>query len=106
LQRRELRAARAGSAVFWPISQFARVGRKREDGQGKPLNIEHSTSNAQHRTRADSTSLPLGNAEASGEQFADGSALVTYPNGSVLILESNLARESAVAETRDSERGV
>ena len=47
-----------------------------------------------------------GNAEASREQFADGSALVTYPNGNVLILESNLARESAVAETRDSERGV
>jgi hypothetical protein len=32
-----------------------------------------------------------GNAEASREQFADGSALVTYPNGSVLFLESNLA---------------
>jgi len=25
------------------------------------------------------------------EQFADGSALVTFSNGSVLILESNLA---------------
>ncbi len=36
-----------------------------------------------------------GNAEASREQFADGSALVTYPDGSMLILESDLARVGA-----------
>jgi hypothetical protein len=29
-------------------------------------------------------------------QFADGSALVTYPDGSMLILESDLARESVL----------
>ena len=32
-----------------------------------------------------------GNAEVRREKFADGSALVTFPNGSVLIRESNLA---------------
>lgn len=40
-----------------------------------------------------------GNAEASREQFTDGSALVTYRDGSVLILESNLARESVQRES-------
>jgi len=34
------------------------------------------------------------------EQFADGSALVTYPDGSVLILESDLARELVFQESR------
>jgi len=36
--------------------------------------------------------------EASREQFADGSALVTYPDGSMLILESELAREAVFME--------
>jgi hypothetical protein len=35
-----------------------------------------------------------GKAEASRKQFADGSALLTYRDGSVLILESNLAKPS------------
>ena len=33
------------------------------------------------------------------KQFADGSTLVTYPDGSTLIVESNLAKESVVHET-------
>ena len=32
-----------------------------------------------------------GNAEDRREKFAGSSALVTFPNGSVVILESNLA---------------
>jgi hypothetical protein len=38
--------------------------------------------------------------EACREQFADGSAVVTYPDGSMLILESDLARESVLQEGR------
>ena len=38
-----------------PSPRLWRAGRKREDDRGKTLNIEHSTFNAQHRTRADST---------------------------------------------------
>ncbi len=34
------------------------------------------------------------------EKFPDGSALVTYPDGSVLILESDLAKETALREAR------
>jgi hypothetical protein len=33
------------------------------------------------------------------EQFADGSALVTYPDGSVSILETELSSESVLLET-------
>lgn len=43
---------------------------------------------------------PPGNAEASREEFADGSALVTYPDGSVLILESELAKAAVMGEGR------
>ncbi len=39
-------------------------------------------------------------AEARREQFADGSALATYRDGSMLILESDLARESLLRESR------
>jgi hypothetical protein len=38
--------------------------------------------------------------EASREQFTDGSALVTYQDGSVLLLESSLAKVSNLQETR------
>jgi hypothetical protein len=41
-----------------------------------------------------------GKAEASREQFTDGSALVTYRDGSMLNLESDLARESVLRESR------
>jgi len=34
------------------------------------------------------------------EQFPDGSALITYPDGSVLILESDLAKEAVWHESR------
>jgi hypothetical protein len=34
------------------------------------------------------------------EQFRDGSALVTYEDGSILILESNLAKHLSLRETR------
>ena len=34
------------------------------------------------------------------EEFPDGSALVTYPDGSQLILESSLARASVIGEHR------
>jgi hypothetical protein len=34
------------------------------------------------------------------KRFADGSALVTYRDGSVLILESKLATESALRESQ------
>lgn len=34
------------------------------------------------------------------EEFLDGSALVTYPDGSQLILESSLARVSILGERR------
>jgi len=34
------------------------------------------------------------------EEFADGSALVTYPVGSMLILESDLARGAVLEESR------
>lgn len=38
--------------------------------------------------------------KASREEFPDGSALVTYPDGSMLIRESALARESVAQESR------
>jgi hypothetical protein len=38
--------------------------------------------------------------EVSHERFADGSALVTYDDGGMLILESDLARESLLREAR------
>jgi hypothetical protein len=41
-----------------------------------------------------------GNAEARREEFADGSALVTYLDGSVLILESALASAAVLREAR------
>lgn len=34
------------------------------------------------------------------EQFRDGSALVTYQDGSVLILETDLAKDAVLGETR------
>jgi len=34
------------------------------------------------------------------DQFPDGSALITYPDGSMLILESNLAKESVWHESK------
>ena len=34
------------------------------------------------------------------EQFPDGSALITYPDGSMLILESDLAKELVWHESR------
>ena len=34
-----------------------------------------------------------------GDQFPDGSALITYLDGSMLILESNLAKESVWHES-------
>lgn len=40
------------------------------------------------------------NREVKREEFADGSALVTYPDGSMLIVESKLARESVFQESR------
>jgi hypothetical protein len=36
--------------------------------------------------------------EVHREQFRDGSALVTYEDGSMLILESNLAKEAVGRE--------
>jgi len=36
--------------------------------------------------------------EAGREEFPDGSALVTYSDGSALIVESTLARESVLRE--------
>jgi hypothetical protein len=38
--------------------------------------------------------------EVTREQFPDGSALITYPDGGMLILESDLAKESVVREIR------
>jgi hypothetical protein len=38
--------------------------------------------------------------EVRREQFSDGSALVTYQDGSMLILESNLAKEGIAGERR------
>ena len=38
--------------------------------------------------------------EARREEFPDGSALVTYQDGSMLIVESKLAKGSALRETR------
>ena len=40
------------------------------------------------------------NAKPRRKRFADGSALVTYRHGSVLILESKLAKESALRESQ------
>jgi hypothetical protein len=37
--------------------------------------------------------------EVSREQFADGSALVTYQDGSVLVLEGKLAKADGLRET-------
>jgi hypothetical protein len=36
--------------------------------------------------------------EAKRELFADGSALITYADGSMLIIESDLAKHSALKE--------
>jgi hypothetical protein len=36
--------------------------------------------------------------KAKRELFADGSALITYPDGGMLIVESDLARQSAFSE--------
>lgn len=38
--------------------------------------------------------------EATREDFADGSAVVTYPDGSMLIVETKLAKVSALREGR------
>jgi len=38
------------------------------------------------------------NPEGTREEFPDGSALVTYPDGSVLILESELAKVSGLRD--------
>jgi hypothetical protein len=38
--------------------------------------------------------------EVKREEFADGSALVTHHDGSMLIVESKLARESVFRESR------
>ena len=38
--------------------------------------------------------------EATRENFADGSAVVTYPDGSMLIVESKTAQVSALRESR------
>jgi hypothetical protein len=38
--------------------------------------------------------------EVRREQFRDGSALVTYQDGSMLILESNLAKDAVLREAR------
>ena len=38
--------------------------------------------------------------EAKREEFPDGSALVTYQDGSILLVESNLAKESVLRDTR------
>jgi hypothetical protein len=40
------------------------------------------------------------NPETTREEFPDGSALVTYQDGSVLILESKLAKGCALREGR------
>ena len=39
-----------------------------------------------------------GSAEPRREEFADGSALVTYPDGTMLIVESALARVAVFRE--------
>ena len=69
---------------FWPDSQLVRVDRTREDEWQTMSRYPHDPSQ--------------GNAEASREQFADGSALVTCPNGSQLILESALAKSAVLCE--------
>ncbi len=38
--------------------------------------------------------------EGEREVFSDGSAVVTYPGGSILIIESNLSKESVLREVR------
>ena len=38
--------------------------------------------------------------EAHRERFRDGSVLVTYPDGSMLILESDLAKDAVLGEPR------
>ena len=38
--------------------------------------------------------------ELQREEFSDGSALVTYADGRTLIIESNLAKTSAMGEAR------
>ena len=38
--------------------------------------------------------------DAKREDFPDGSALVTYADGGMLILESDLAREAVLQESR------
>jgi len=40
--------------------------------------------------------------EIKREDFADGSSLVTYHDGSVLIVESKLARSAALGETHSA----
>ena len=41
-----------------------------------------------------------GESEAAREEFPDGSALVTYQDGSRLIVESKLGKESVLRESR------
>ena len=38
--------------------------------------------------------------EGTREDFADGSSMVTYPDGSFLIIETGLAKHSVLRETR------
>jgi hypothetical protein len=38
--------------------------------------------------------------ETRREEFRDGSAVLTYPDGSVAIIESRLAKESVLRDTR------
>jgi hypothetical protein len=38
--------------------------------------------------------------EAKREEFPDGSALIIYEDGSVLILDSDLARDAVLRESR------
>ena len=40
------------------------------------------------------------NPEGTREDFPDGSALITYQDGGILILESDLAKESVGCESR------
>ena len=40
--------------------------------------------------------------EAHREQFADGSTVVTYEDGSMLIVESKLAKHALLGETRSA----
>ena len=76
----------ARGAIFLPLSQLARIGKWREDDHTAMSRYrqQHNQASAKPRRR----------------QFADGSAVMTYPDGSQLILGSALAKSGVLCEGR------